>query len=194
MKKNICIILLCISFLFLTACNNQTEQTPVSIKTSEMRTICNLATMDCYYHNVAKYKEENVSGFLWWKKDREFWIEYEGKVSVGVDASLIEIEVNDEKVKITMPNAEVLSCKVDEASLTEQSFIKASNSAKVEPEQQLQAFEEAQKKMEESAKEDTILLANAKERAKQLMEDYVINIGTLLEKNYTIEWVDIKNN
>ena len=26
----------------------------------QMRNICELATMECYYHNVAKYEEENA--------------------------------------------------------------------------------------------------------------------------------------
>ena len=31
---------------------------------SQMKSICELAEMDCYYHNVAKYEEEDASGFL----------------------------------------------------------------------------------------------------------------------------------
>lgn len=37
---------------------------------TEMRAICELSVMDCYYHNVAKYFEEDAQkGFLGhWKK------------------------------------------------------------------------------------------------------------------------------
>jgi len=40
-----------------------------------MKTIANLAVMDVYYHNVAKFKEEDVKGVLLWKKDKHFWVE-----------------------------------------------------------------------------------------------------------------------
>ena len=39
---------------------------------SQMKAICELATMKCYYHTVAKYKEENAEQFLWMSKDKKF--------------------------------------------------------------------------------------------------------------------------
>lgn len=34
---------------------------------SQMKSICELATIDCYYHNVAKYSEDDATGVLWLK-------------------------------------------------------------------------------------------------------------------------------
>ena len=48
-----------------------------------MKAICELATMKCYYHTVAKYKEENAEQFLWMSKDKKFWVEYSGIVPPG---------------------------------------------------------------------------------------------------------------
>ena len=36
-----------------------------------------------------------MSGIGLWKKDRKFWIEYAGVAAVGIDASLINMEVQD---------------------------------------------------------------------------------------------------
>lgn len=181
------IITICIS---LSACTYSNEfNKDISPQLSQMQSICELATTQCYYHNVAKYNKDNVSGSLWWKKDRNFWVEYSGIVTIGVDASLIKIDVVDENVTITIPPAKVLECKVDENTLTEDSFVIAKNSAKVKAEHQTEAFKEAQEKMRENADKDTVLLANAQQRTQQLLEDYIMNIGNVTGKSYKITWV-----
>ena len=154
-----------------------------------MKSICELAVMECYYHNVAKYKEENATGILWWEKDRHFWMEYAGVVTIGVDTSLMNIEVKDENVTITIPPAKVLGCKVDETTLTEDSFIVAQNSAKVEAEHQTEAFKSAKDKLESEAKSNFTLLAAAQQRVQKLLEDYVTNIGNSVGKTYKIKWI-----
>lgn len=163
---------------------------------SQMRTICELATMECYYHNVAKYKEEDSEGILWWKKDKHFWIEYSGIVKIGIDMSLVNIVVKDDKVTITLPAAKVLSSKVDETTLTEDSFIIDEDSAKIDAEDQTNAYKEAQDNMVKSASEDSVLLASAQQRAQTLLEDYIRNIGNAVNKQYSIEWnyLDIEGN
>lgn len=156
---------------------------------SQMKAICELAVMECYYHNVAKYYEEDASGVLWWKKDKQFWIEYSGVVKLGVDITSVNIEVNDTQVSITLPAAKVLGCKVDSASLTEDSFIVAKNSADVDASDEVKAFDEAQSKLQENAASDTALLASAQQQAQDLLEDYITNIGNAVGKEYTIKWI-----
>lgn len=187
MKKIISIMLIVAICLSFTACSNTDEN--ITPQVSQMKAICELATMQCYYHAVAKYFKEDVSGMLWWEKDRNFWVEYSGIVTIGIDASLVTIEVEGENVTISIPAAKVLSCKVDEETLTEKSFIVAKDSASVEAKHQTEAFKKAQVKMQEDASNDTVLLANAQQRAQKLLEDYVNNIGDCTGKKYTIKWV-----
>lgn len=190
MKKIISVILIAVMSLSLTACSNDKETNrEIEPQASQMKSICELATMKCYYHNVAKYMDDDATGILWWKKDRKFWVEYSGIVTIGIDTSLVKIEVDGENVTITIPPAKVLGCKVDEETLTEDSFIVANDSAKVEAEHQTEAFKEAQAKMQEEASSDTVLLANAQQRAQKLLEDYVNNIGDCVGKKYSIKWV-----
>lgn len=190
MKKIISVVLCLIIMVLCASCGNTESNTVSSMKpeSSQMKMICELATMECYYHNVAKYKEENVEGFLWWEKDKKFWVEYSGVVKLGIDASSLDIDVNGDTVSISMPVAKVLSSKVDEATLTKDSFIVANNSADINADDQTTAYQEAQKNMEETAAKDTALLANAQQRAQSLIEEYVSNIGDSIGKKYTIEW------
>src|SRR5699024_7597829 len=107
MKKVVSAFLACFLTLALSSCN-QATQTPSDIEpdVSQMRAICELSVMDCYYHNVAKFKEENAEGILWWQKDKQFWIEYSGIVTLGVDISSVDIQINDTQITIHLPEAE----------------------------------------------------------------------------------------
>ena len=187
MKKYLSVILIIMMCFSSVSCAKEIKN--IAPETSQMKSICELSVMKCYYHNVAKYKEENATGMLLWKKDRHFWMEYAGVVTIGIDATQLSIEVEDENVTITIPPAKVLGCKVDETTLTEDSFIVAKNSAKVEAEHQTEAFKSAKDKLESEAKSNFTLLAAAQQRVQKLLEDYVTNIGNSVGKTYKIKWI-----
>lgn len=195
MKKLMCILISAVLTLSLAACSN-TEPAPVDMepKTSQMKAICELAVMDCYYHNVAKYELKDAEGFLWWTKDKNFWIEYSGVVTIGIDVSRVTVEVDGTKVTISIPAAEVLRYTVDSNSLTEDSYIVAKGSAAIEAEDEIAAFSVAQADLEATASKDTALLASAQQQAQQLLEDYITNIGKATGKSYSIEWIYLDEN
>lgn len=78
-------MILCVMSLFLVACTNKNDKTKVKMEeTQEMetaavlepdlaqiRSICDLATLECYYHNVAKSTKEKGSDWHIWEKRRE---------------------------------------------------------------------------------------------------------------------------
>lgn len=193
MKKTIALFLMMVVVTCSACGNTKSQGKGVEPQVSEMKAICELATMDCYYHNVAKIKQEDAEKFLWWGKDKHFWIEYEGVVTMGVDASLVNMEVKDDQVTITMPTAKVLGCKVDETTFTEDSFIIDKDSVDIKADDQTEALAKAQSDMEETASKDSALLANAQQRAQKLLEDYVNNIGESVGKEYTIKWVYLED-
>lgn len=190
MKKCISFLLALLLSLSLASCGTgKPDVSEMEPEVSQMKAICELAVMDCYYHNVAKFKEEDAEGFLFWQKDKQFWIEYSGVVTLGVDVSQVTVDVKDTQVTITLPAAKVLNCKVDSSSLTEDSFIVADGSASINAEDEVAAFDAAQTKLQETAASDTVLLANAQQRAQSLLEDYVTNVGNVVGKEYTIQWI-----
>lgn len=197
MKKNICLLLTAV-LLFCSACSAPAKEEAPAIsmepQITQMKSICELAVMDCYYHNVAKFREEDAAGFLWWKKDKHFWIEYSGIVKFGIDVSLVNMDIKDNQVTITIPEAEVLSCEVDTETLTESSYIVDKKSADISAEDETLAFKEAQEKLLEKASNDKALLAEARQRAQTLLKDYVTNIGNAMGVNYSIQWVLVDKN
>ncbi|MBQ8518335.1 MAG: DUF4230 domain-containing protein [Agathobacter sp.] len=187
MKRFFLLFIIITMVLSCVSCGKE-DATMMELQVSDMREICELATMDCYYHNVAKFNHKNAETFLWFSKDKHFWVEYEGIVTLGIDASKVTIVVDDNKVTITIPKAEVLGCKVDETSLSKDSFIVDKDSAKITAEDEKAAFKEAEKIMLEKTSQDETLLAQAQQRAKVLIEEYVKNMGECVGIEYKIVW------
>ncbi|MBQ9123177.1 MAG: DUF4230 domain-containing protein [Lachnospiraceae bacterium] len=190
--KKILMMLLAMAIILCCGCEKKEEKV-VEPQVTEMRYICELATMDCYYHSVVKENQKEVEHFLWWDKDRKFWMEYTGIVTVGIDASLVSIEIVENRVKITVPNAKVLSYKIDEQSFNEDSIIVDKNSVDITAEDQVRALKQAEVDMVKGVNENRSILENAEMRVQQLLEDYVNNIGELVGKQYQIEWVHIED-
>lgn len=194
MKKKI-ISILCVGMLLLSlnGCKSmEKEEKSAQINLQQMQEICQLATLECYYHNVAK--SDTSKRVLWWNTNKKLWIEYTGIVKMGIDVSKVSMEVeDDDTVVITLPNAQILGCKVDEDSLTEDSYYiekQGLGVGDITADIQTNAFQEAQKNMREVAENDTTQLFQARQRAKSLLESYVKNIGNVIGKDYKIEWRD----
>ena len=191
MKKKFNLILALILSVTLISCkdnSNIKENEDITLEETKMKSICELATMDCYFNNVAKYKEDENSIFPW-AKDKVFWIEYSGIVTLGIDASLLKISIVEDKVTVSIPEAKVLDTKVNEENFNADSFIFDNNSKTISAEDQIFALSKAQKDMKATASKDTVLLSIAQQRVQVLLEDYIRNIGKISNNEYTIEWI-----
>ncbi len=197
MKKIIpLIITILLPIILLCGCKKE-EKEIKEPDIVQIRSICNLATLECKYHNVARSKKEAGTGISHWGETaREFWVEYTGVAKVGINMEKVQIEINENKVKVSIPNAEVLSIGFDQKSLTEDScYISEDsffNKNKITDEDQLSAINNAQGKMEETVNANSGLLKSAEERAKDLIENYINKMGELSGIEYQIEWITVK--
>lgn len=192
MKRKKIVCLLVISMLCIGGCGDKNQKKEEEADFSAISSVCELATLKCYYHNVAKSETEASGLFKWLGKGyKKIWTEYSGIVELGIDVSKVSIEkpTADGVVKVTIPDAEILSVDLDEDSmnepLTDTGFM-----TEITKEEETEALAEAQNHMEETAKENGNLLNQAKERAKSLIEGYVKNVGEQIGKEYTVEWVE----
>lgn len=175
--------------LCLTGCGKETQTADFSGVTS----VCELATLKCYYHNVAKAETEASGIFAKWLKTgyKKIWTEYSGIIEYGIDISQVTVSEQDKNgvVTVTMPDAQVLNVDVDEDSLgtplTDTGFLTS-----VTTEEKTTTLAGAQEAMEQQAKENTEMLSQAKARAKTLIEEYIKNVGESIGEEYTVEWKD----
>lgn len=184
------IMILWCGIICFTGCGDRKEEADFS----GLYAVCELTTLKCYYHNVAKAETEASGLFkglnVGYKK---IWTEYSGIVELGIDVSKVSISKPNAKgvVKITIPEAEVLNVYLDEDSMsepiTETGFL-----TKITKEEETAALAAAQENMKETARANQALLNQARERAKNIMEGYVKNVGEQIGKEYTVEWVDVR--
>ena len=175
--------------LCLTGCGKEIQTADFSGVTS----VCELATLKCYYHNVAKAETEAIGIFAKWLKTgyKKIWTEYSGIIEYGIDISQVTVSEPDKNgvVTVTMPDAQVLNVDVDEDSLgtplTDTGFLTS-----VTTEEKTTTLAGAQEAMEQQAKENTEMLSQAKARAKTLIEEYIKNVGESIGEEYTVEWKD----
>jgi hypothetical protein len=182
----LCIPIVILLIVLLIPINN-TNIFKISNK-SKIERICKLATVEAYYHNVAS-KEQTGFLTIGYKK---YWVEYEGIVRFGIDASEVEIgkPSKDGKIIVKVPKAqiigepEVIKEKVKEPITDTGLFTNITGSDKTE------AITDAQKNMKETAENDAELFVLARERAKRFLEDYITGIGKSSGKDYKVEFVD----
>lgn len=183
MKRIVAIVLLMAVAVGLVACS-QKEERP--LREEDIRAICELATLECYYNNVAKIDKE-AENFL--QKDRKMWIEYEGKATIGIKMSDVEISISGDTVTIKMPNAEVLST---DYTFKEDAYIVSSDGFiwpnKISTEDQQAGVVKGQEEMLSAINENKALFLKAEDKARELIENYINKIGAASGKEYTIEW------
>ena len=112
------IALLIVVLLIIIFVNRKTELNTKSQMYS-IEKICELATLECYYHDVAEFRQDATGVFkIGYKK---YWIEYNGIVKYGVDAKDIKVNKPDKNgvVKVFIPEAKILSVDVDINSMSD---------------------------------------------------------------------------
>lgn len=203
MKKK-CMIIVTISTIMLSLCacsvsavndNQESKQEANTISQpslSQIRSICELATLECYYHNVAKSTKTKGEGLAHvGEKERTFWIEYTGVAKIGIDMSEIKMAIDGTNITITIPNATLINYRVK--SIDEDSYILSAdswfNKNPITAAEQTKAVDDAEKNMKESIEKNTSLMVRAQERAKTLIENYVTQLGEASGVDYEITWV-----
>ncbi|MCM1181478.1 MAG: DUF4230 domain-containing protein [Clostridium sp.] len=206
-KKIILFMMMCTLLISICACSYREENQPVDTKEpenalevaknpavcpdiSQIRSICNLATLECYYHNVAKSVKEKGEGLSHiGEKARVFWIEYSGVAKFGIDISKVNMETDGERVVITIPKAQLLG--LSKYSFTEDSYISSDDGINKNPitaENQTEAIAAAEEDIRQLFANDNAMLTRAQDNAKNLIENYIKQLGEISETDYQIEW------
>lgn len=190
-------IMLSIFIVFLSfniaACSSNSNFFKKEPEISQIRNICNLSTLECYYNNVAKSTKTSKEGLIHiGEKDRIFWIEYTGIARLGIDISKVKIDVNENNVIVTLPKAEIIGePTIESNSLGEESFFISKdglNKNKITADDQTKAISIAQEDMKEKVSKNELLLLRAQNRAKTLIENYINQLGEISGVGYKITW------
>ena len=181
----------CVTALLLltTACGKAEEPALPLPQEEQVKTICQLAVLECEYHNLAKYQDgQKVERFLWMTKGKRFWVEYSATAVLGINADQVSMELQGDVVSITLPRARVLNCKVNGDSLSKDSYIVDKDSAPVTAEDEVHAFQEAQDSLRQTVEADGDMLDLAQTRVEELLKNYVNSLAKATGTEYRVEF------
>ena len=181
----------CVTALLLltTACGKAEKPALPLPQEEQVKTICQLAVLECEYHNLAKYQDgQKVERFLWMTKGKRFWVEYSATAVLGIDADQVSMELQGDVVSITLPRARVLNCKVNGDSLSKDSYIVDKDSAPVTAEDEVRAFKDAQDSLQQTVETDGNMLDLAQTRVEDLLRNYVNSLAKATGTEYQVEF------
>lgn len=181
----------CVTALLLltTACGKAVAPVLPVPQEGQMKAICQLAVLECEYHNLAKYQDgQKVERFLWMTKGKRFWVEYSATAVLGIDADQVSMELQGDVVSITLPRARVLNCKVNGDSLSKDSYIVDKDSAPVTAQDEVAAFQDAQDGLQKTVEADGDMLDLAQTRVEDLLRNYVNSLAKATGTEYQVEF------
>lgn len=174
--------------LLTTACGKAEAPVLPVPQEEQMKAICQLAVLECDYHNLAKFEQKDASKFLWMTKDKRFWVEYSATAVLGIDADQVSMELQGDVVSITLPRARVLNCSVNGDSLSPDSYIVDKESAPVTAEDEVRAFKDAQDSLQQTVEADGDMLDLAQTRVEDLLRNYVNSLAKATGTEYQVEF------
>ena len=172
------------------------EDKPLEL--AQIRNICELSTVECYFNNIAKSVKEPGTGLKHLGEvERKFWIKYQIKVRVSYDISQIEMSQNDDEISIYLPEPKVTS-SVIESSWNKDSYViskdKKIQKNPITAEDQTKAIRESCESVEEEVRNNTALISTEQQQARTLIENYIKQMGKINNTEYKITWVGTEKN
>ena len=199
MKKKIMMLILSVLLAMgvMSGCGKEEVEAESVVPEEKIKEICQLVTHDYILSMVAKDVKLPEKGWITvLDQNRDVWLQYEGKVSVGVELPENFIKKSGKKFQIREPHPVVLTTDIVEESFTKDSYYIAGekwySSNEITAEFQKGLVAQAQKELRESVEQDPALMTLAKDRAKELIEEYIEELGNVAGKDYEVEWIEEK--
>lgn len=192
-KSGIVVFIMGCIVIGINVFDSKKKEETIQPEFSAVNQICELATLKCYYHDVAEY-EKQPDGFLpnlFFKYGyKKFWIEYDGIIEVGIDASNVKVNEPDANglVKIYVPEAKILNVDADLDSM-KKPVSDTGIFTDITANEESEAFSKAQATMKDNAQNDTNILKQAHDNARELLKQYVIRVGEQTGQTFTVEWI-----
>lgn len=166
----------------------------------QVRNICQLATLEVYFHNVAKaVKPASTSFFDLTQQDRRFWVEYSGTATIGIDMSRVTMEIDGDVITVRIPHAQMIGgINVDSDSYDLNSVVVESEDwwrakNEITADDVTTAIREANTYTTLSLLNNRSMLLNAELRATDLIEKYIMQVSRYSDTQYTVNFEYIED-
>ena len=160
--------------------------------------VAEFCTLECYYHASGIKSFPKTVALVIPIGDAGYCVEMEATVRVGIDASYLKVDDPDPlgNVTVHIPQAKILENPlVDEDSVRafsggnwltlfdQKNFLLTS-------EEKAEVRKEAENRIRDMAEQDDVTKANARQRAKDLIEKSIVELGKSIGQDYKVTFVD----
>jgi len=166
----------------------------------QVRNICKLATLEVYFHSVAKAVKPASTGLSGInQEDRRFWIEYSGYATVGIDMNKVVMTINGNNVNVKIPHATLLGeIKVDSSSYDMNSIAVETQSAwksdnPITAADVTKAIRESNLYTMLDILKDKGMMLTAEERAMDFIRKYIAQISAYSKTQFTVNFEYIES-
>ena len=148
--------------------------------------ISELTTLQCRYHNVSIY---DYDGGLFGSTSVYVWFEYDVILDIGIDINQVWIDepTDNGVIKVYLPPAKILGAVVDKETISKP-VCDIAVFAELTADEERQIVNEGVRKLQEDAKTQEVIVF-AYNSARDVLEQYIINIGNMMGEEYSVEWV-----
>lgn len=150
----------------------------------QLKSVADLTTLEYHYTNIGKF--ENNKDFNGWNiplTTKEFILSYDGVIKAGIDLDQLDIQVENQKIIITLPEAKIMSHTIEEDSI--QLFNESKNIFNPISINDYVNFTQALKEEKEADLQTKGFLNEAYERAKATLTSLVNTLG---EGKFSVEF------
>lgn len=151
----------------------------------DIEVISELTTLECRYHNVSV---RDIEGNFIGVGEQYVWFEYDVVIDVGIDINEVRIEepTEDGVVKIYLPPAKILGAKAEKETISKP-VCELGPFTEITADEELQIINEGVDKLKNDSKTQDVIY-QAHNSAKNVLEQYVVNMGKAIGKDYRVEW------
>lgn len=149
----------------------------------QLRAVEELVSVSYHYTNMARY--ENQLDFYGWKvpfTTKSFIVSYDGIIKAGVDLSKVEVDMDADRITVTLPGSQIISHEIPEDSI--EVFDESDNVFNRISITDYTSFTNDQKEAMEQRVLESGLLATADEKAMDAVEALLRYMPGL--ENYTL--------
>ena len=176
----------------------ETTEPIIKPDTYQIQSICNLATLKCYFHNTAKGVKEAGTGVSHWgEKDTPFWFEYTAQATLGIDGNQVNMVIDGNDITVYMPHAKILGNITVDPDSTSNPIYRPNawyrNDVEITAADVTKSMSKANDEIRAQISSDKTLLNSAEKRAKDLIENYIAQIMELSGVNYKIHWESLED-
>lgn len=173
-----------------------TETTsPVLPEESQIQYICQIATVRCYYHNVATATKQPGTGIAHFGEEATpFWFEYSATATFGIEAGNITMNIEGDQIYVHLPHATILDGNItvipdsiSEPVCRPNAWYR--NDVEITAVDVTNAMSNANEKIYDQIVNDPYIISIADTQAQSLIRNYIDQIIALSGRNYEVHFI-----